>query len=131
MYIVFGDEVLGSQDVKDLIEKNSDFKIETDLTKSSKREDIIAFKMWINVSDLNLNIVKETSIEDKINAYMEKSDQLGENLAPKLHRDAMYMVYSYNFDEVENRVYSLFVLCHEDLGDLKLNDVLNRYLRQV
>ncbi len=44
MYVVFGDEVLDSNEVIDLFNNESDFFVETDLTKYTKREEIIAIK---------------------------------------------------------------------------------------
>ena len=43
MYIVFGNEIIDSSEIKDIIENNSDFNVEKDLTKGSKREDTLAY----------------------------------------------------------------------------------------
>ena len=60
MYIVFGDEIVDSQEIISIIEENSDFVVENDLTKSTKREDTLAYKLSI---DINL-LEKENIIHD-------------------------------------------------------------------
>ena len=53
MYIVFGNEIIDSSEIKDIIENNSDFNVEKDLTKGSKREDTLAYQISIDVALLN------------------------------------------------------------------------------
>ena len=50
MYIVFGNEIIDSSEIKDIIENNSDFNVEKDLTKGSKREDTLAYQISIDVA---------------------------------------------------------------------------------
>ena len=52
MYIAFGNRVLDSKDFKEIIEMNSQFKVIKDMSKGSKREDIIAFNLKIDVDIL-------------------------------------------------------------------------------
>ena len=53
MYIVFGNEIIDSSEVADLIEGNSNFSVEKDLTKGSKREDTLAYQVSIDIEELN------------------------------------------------------------------------------
>lgn len=43
MYIVIGNEIVDSEEFKIIIDKNSEFKVEKDLSKSIKREDVIVY----------------------------------------------------------------------------------------
>ena len=52
MYIVFGNEIIDSSEIKEIIENNSDFNVEKDLTKGSKREDTLAYQMSISLNSL-------------------------------------------------------------------------------
>ena len=61
MYIVFGNEIIDSSEIKDIIENNSDFNVEKDLTKGSKREDTLAYQISINVDLLN-EVIKTEGI---------------------------------------------------------------------
>ena len=58
MYIVFGNEIIDSSEIKDIIENNSDFNVEKDLTKGSKREDTLAYQISIDVALLN-EVIKQ------------------------------------------------------------------------
>ena len=58
MYIAFGNRVLDSKDFKEIIEMNSQFKVIKDMSKGSKREDIIAFNLKIDVDILKEMLVQ-------------------------------------------------------------------------
>ena len=60
MYVAFGNRVLDSEDIKKEIELNTDAKVVSDLCKSSKREDIIAFKLSIDM-DILRGLMRENS----------------------------------------------------------------------
>ena len=57
MYIVFGNEIIDSSEIKDIIENNSDFNTRSRVTKGSKREDTLAYQISISVDLLN-DIIK-------------------------------------------------------------------------
>ena len=74
MYVAFGNRVVDSLDFKKLIEENSNFKVLKDMSKGSKREDIVA----LNLS-LSADILKEILSDDyDINELTE--DELFEEL---------------------------------------------------
>src|SRR5699024_11207691 len=85
LYIVFGNEIIDSSEIKDIIENNSDFNVEKDLTKGSKREDTLAYQISISVDLLN-DIIKENYELDKLyeeelfDEYMTLSDELAMEL---------------------------------------------------
>ena len=53
MYIVFGNEIVDSNEIKLLIEENSEFRVDKDMTKGTKREDAVAFQVSISIDELN------------------------------------------------------------------------------
>ena len=53
MYIAFGNRVLDSNDIKNIIEENTEFKVIKDMSKGSKREDIVAFNLSLDIDTLN------------------------------------------------------------------------------
>ena len=53
MYIAFGNRVLDSNDIKNIIEENTEFKVIKDMSKGSKREDIVAFNLSLDIYTLN------------------------------------------------------------------------------
>ena len=53
MYIIFGEEIVDSEELKQIIEENSDFMVDRDMCKGTKREDVVAYQLSIPVEILN------------------------------------------------------------------------------
>ena len=64
MYIAFGNRVLDSKDIKNIIEENTEFKVIKDMSKGSKREDIIAFNLSVSIDVLNEEIAESININE-------------------------------------------------------------------
>ena len=77
MYIVFGNEIIDSSEIKDIIENNSDFNVEKDLTKGSKREDTLAYQISIDVALLN-EVIKELDLKE-IKTVHSRIEDFGKN----------------------------------------------------
>ena len=81
MYIVFGNEIIDSSEIKMAIEDNSNFIVEKDMTKGTKREDTLAYQISISINELN-DIIKENyeleelESEDLFDEYMTLEDEL-------------------------------------------------------
>ena len=86
MYIVFGNEIIDSSEIKDIIEGNSNFNVEKDLTKGSKREDTLAYQISISIDTLN-EVIRENyeldslDEEELFDEYMTLADELAMELA--------------------------------------------------
>ncbi|HSQ33802.1 MAG TPA: hypothetical protein VLM81_02795 [Peptostreptococcaceae bacterium] len=85
MYVVFGNEIIDSSEIKRAIEENSSFIVEKDMTKGTKREDALAYQISISINELN-EIIKESyqieclESEDLFDEYMTLSDELAMQL---------------------------------------------------
>ena len=136
MYIVFGNEIIDSSEIKDIIENNSDFNVEKDLTKGSKREDTLAYQVSINVDLLN-EVIKENYELDELNEeelfdeYMTLSDELAMELEEYMPEDVIINARAYKWDNSDNTIKSLLAMAHLELGELKLSDITRRLLTQV
>ena len=64
MYIAFGNRVVDSMDMKKLIEDNTEFKVIKDMSKGSKREDIVAFNLSMNIDLLNEELSEEFNLSE-------------------------------------------------------------------
>ena len=53
MYIAFGRKVVDTEEMKNEIEKNSEFKVLKDMSKGTKREDTFAYNLSISIDILN------------------------------------------------------------------------------
>lgn len=136
MYIVFGDEIIDSNDIKDIIENNSDFSVEKDLTKGTKREDTLAYQMSISINLLNEIIKEEYELEDLdeevlFDEYMILSEELAIELEKYMPENVIMNARSYKWDNSENTIKLVLVMSHLQLGQLKLSDISRRLLTQV
>ncbi len=136
MYILFGNEIIDSEEIKLIIENTEIFKVDKDLSKGSKREDVIAFQVHVNIETLNAIIKNEyefddMEMEDLFEEYMTLTDELGVDLEELMPKGAILNTRSYKWDQSENIIKSLVVITHEELGEIKLRDITKRLLNQV
>ena len=130
MYIVFGNEIIDSSEIKDIIENNSDFNVEKDLTKGSKREDTLAYQISIDVALLN-EVIKESYEEELFDEYMTLSDELAMELEEYMPEDIIINARAYKWDNSDNTIKLVLAMAHLELGELKLSDITRRLLTQV
>lgn len=134
MYIAFGNRVLDSKDFKEIIEMNSQFKVIKDMSKGSKREDIIAFNLKIDVDILKemlKNDFKDLNTEEVIDELWCLADEIGADLKKFMPDDSYFDIRAYKLDESLNAINLIMAVCHEELGERKLKDIMNRLLTQV
>ena len=134
MYIAFGNRVLDSKDFKEIIEMNSQFKVINDMSKGSKREDIIAFNLKIDVDILKemlKNDFEDLNTEEVIDELWCLTDEVGADLKRFMPDDSYFDIRAYKLDESLNAINLIMAVCHEELGKRKLKDIMNRLLTQV
>ena len=131
MYVVFGDEVLDSNEIIDLFNNESDFIVETDLTKSTKREDVIALKLRIGVEDIYSDSKFDQYNEDIFEEYLDNAEEMITDFADiNFDYKKRFVTSAYKWEELNNSIYLIVTLSDISLPLLKLNDVLNRLLKQ-
>ncbi|EEA84077.1 hypothetical protein [Peptacetobacter hiranonis] len=131
MYVVFGDEVLDSNEIIDLFNNESDFIVETDLTKSTKREDVIALKLRIGVEDIYSDSKFDQYNEDIFEEYLDNAEEMITDFADiNFDYKKRFVTSAYKWEELNNSIYLIVALSDISLPLLKLNDVLNRLLKQ-
>ena len=119
MYIAFGNRVVDSMDMKKLIEDNTEFKVIKDMSKGSKREDIVAF----NLSKLD----EDTLFEE----YMALTEEIAIEIEEFLDDDVIMKFAAYKMDSSDNDIKAVIVIAQEELGMPKVKDVMKRLLTQV
>lgn len=136
MYIVFGNEIIDSSEIKVLIEENSEFIVEKDMTKGSKREDTLAYQISISIDELN-EIIKENyelddiEQEDLFDEYMTIADELAMEIEELMPEDVIMNARAYKWDNSDSTIKVVIAMAHEELGELKLSDITKRLLSQV
>lgn len=136
MYVAFGKRVLDSSEFKKIIEDNSNFKVLKDMSKGSKREDIVALNISISADILREILSDDYSIDeltaDELFAeYLGLAEELGTDLEEFMPDDSIINVQSYKWDESDNDIRCILVLVHEDFSQGKLKDVSRRLLNQA
>lgn len=136
MYIVFGNEIVDSAEIGVTIEENSDFKVEKDMSKGTKREDVVAYQLSISVDTLNEYLKEDYDLdsmdeEELFDEYMIISDEAAMELEELMPEDTIANARSYKWDNSENTIKVIISIAHEDLGELKLSDITKRLLSQV
>ena len=132
MYIAFGNRVVDSMDMKKLIEDNTEFKVIKDMSKGSKREDIVAFNLSMSIDllseEFNLSEVDEDTLFEE---YMALTEEIAVEIEEFLDDDAIMEFAAYKMDPSDNDIKAVIVIAQEELGMPKVKDVMRRLLTQV
>lgn len=136
MYIAFVNRVLDTEELKEKIEKNSEFKVLKDMSKGTKREDTFAYNLSIKIDVLNeiikddydLNEINEDELFDE---HISLAEELATDLEDILPEDAIIDMKAYKWDLSDNDIRLVLAGIHEDMKEGKLKDVMKRLLTQL
>ena len=136
MYIIFGEEILDSEEIRENIEKNSDFIVDRDMCKGTKREDIIAYQLSIPVSILNKKLkcnfdLDYMSEEELFEKYINLSEEMALEIKDFMPKYSLVNSISYKWDNSDDVIKTIFAMSYIGLGQLKLNDVSRRLLSEL
>jgi hypothetical protein len=141
MYVLFGNNVVDSKEMKEQIEANSEFKVVKDMSKGSKREDILAFNLSVGIDTLKDILEDEEELssfaegeisEDELfDEYLTLAEEMATELEDILPEGALLDVRAYKWDMSDNDIKLVAAVAHEELGESKLKDVMKVLLRQV
>jgi hypothetical protein len=136
---MYDDKAIDSNEIRGEIESNSEFKVELDLAKSSKREDILAYKLSIDISKLD-KIMEEHQDEFDIKNvdedgmfvfYMDLAESMAIDLEKFMPKYSILQSRAYKLDMSENCVKLVIAITHANIGMAKLSDVIKRLVSQV
>ncbi|WP_297521154.1 hypothetical protein [uncultured Clostridium sp.] len=137
MYVNFIREVVDTDELREKIETESSFKVVADLANATKREDFAAFELEISLKDVKA-VLEENEVDldamsedDLFDTYLNAAEEIAEGLADIMPDYAFMDARAYTIYELENVVKLVVATCPERLGELKLNDVMKRLLKQV
>lgn len=136
MYVNFYTQVIDTDEIKEIIEKESDYRVLRNLTKATKREDMVAYELGITVETIKSILEEDIDItgcsEDELfDEYLNMAEEMATDLSGFMPDDAYMDVRAYTIDEVDNTIKLIMALAPEELGELKLSDVMKRLLKQV
>ena len=136
MDVIFGTEIVDSEELKDIIISNSDFVVEKDLSKGTKREDVVAYQVSISIDTLKKYIeedygLDEVEDEELFDELMSMADEAAMELEEVMPPESILNARAYKWDNSDNAIKVIISICNEELGELKLSDVTKRLLTQV
>ena len=136
MYIAFGRKVVDTDEMKNEIEKNSEFKVLKDMSKGTKREDTFAYNLSISIDILNEIIsddydIKDLSEDELFDEYMSLSAELATDMEELLPADSIIDVKAYKWDLSDNDIRVIIAGVNEEVGEGKLKDVMRRLITQL
>lgn len=136
MYIIFGEEIVDSEEIKEIIEENSEFKVDRDMSKGTKREDVVAYQLSISLDELNRQLsddydLTSMSEEELFEEYINLSEEMALGLQDYMPKHSLVNAISYKWDNSANVIKTVFTIAYIGLGQLKLNDVSRRLLNEL
>ncbi|MBU5335747.1 hypothetical protein [Intestinibacter bartlettii] len=136
MYIIFDEQIIDSEEIKDLIEAKSNFKVEKDMCKATKREDVLAYLLTLDVDLIKKEIEEEYDLngmemDDLFEEYMQIAEEKAMELEDLMPMYSIMEARSYKWDMSENKIKTVMAVAHTDLGTLRLSDVVKRLLSET
>jgi hypothetical protein len=136
MYIAFGNKILDSKEMKETIEANTEFKVVKDMSKGSKREDILAFNLSININTLNDKMeegcnIDELTEDELFGEYLTLAEEIATDIEKYIPTDAILDVKAYKWEPSDSDIKLVIAIAHEEIRKFKLRDIMNRLLTQV
>lgn len=132
MYVLFREDLISSDDIKNEIQEKTLFKVETDLTKATKREDVMAFKLSIPTQDLVPGVKFDWDDNKLVEDLFSKAQALTKNFLVFFPKYTIQASSAYKWDEMEDRIYLVVVIANIDIRMKKLElDILKRMMKQV
>lgn len=132
MYVLFREDLISSDDIKNEIQEKTPFKVETDLTKATKREDVMAFKLSIPTQDLVPGVKFDWDDNKLVEDLFSKAQALTKDFLAFFPKYNIQASSAYKWDEMEDRIYLVVVIANIDIRMKKLElDILKRMMKQV
>ncbi len=136
MYVEFNSEIVGSEDIKNIIEENTEFKVLKDMSKGTKREDTLAFNLSVGIDILNGLMEEEVDLseltEDELfEEYLSLAEEIAMDIEEFVPEGAIMDIKSYKWDKSDNAIKLIIIIAPEDLYEVKLRDVMKKLITQV
>ncbi|MBU3178760.1 hypothetical protein KPL47_20825 [Clostridium estertheticum] len=136
MYVEFNSTIVESKDIKDTIEKNTEFKVLKDMSKGSKREDILAFNLSVAINTLNDLMEGENNLNDLtedelFEEYLSLAEEIAMDIEEYVPDGAVLDIKAYKWDKSDDGIRLVIIIAPEDINDLKLKDIMRKLITQV
>ncbi|MCB2289334.1 hypothetical protein LGK97_06090 [Clostridium sp. CS001] len=136
MYVEFNNEIVDSKDIKEIIEKNTEFKVLKDMSKGSRRDDILAYNLSVDINILielmeeDCNI-SELSEDELFEEYLSLAEEIAMDIEEYVPEGAILDIKAYKWDQSDNGIKLVIIIAPEDVFEVKLRDIMKRLITQV
>lgn len=136
MYVEFNNKVIDSNELKKTIEENTEFKVIKDMSKGTKREDVLAFNLSVDINTLNDLMEEECNVdeltEDELfEEYLSLAEEIAMDIEEYVPEGAIMDIKSYEWDKSVNGIKLVIIIAPEDMYEVKLRDVMKKLITQV
>jgi len=136
MNVEFHNEIVDSKDIKDIIDKNTEFKVVKDMSKGSKRDDTLAFNLSIEINTLNDLMEDECNLdeltEDELfDEYLSLAEEIAMDIEEYVPEGAIMDIKAYKWDKSDDAIKLIIIIVTEETTDLKLSDIMRKLITQV
>ncbi|MGL6186016.1 MAG: hypothetical protein ACRC1T_11620 [Clostridium chrysemydis] len=135
MYIVFGNEIMDTKDIKKTIEDNTEFKVLKDMSKGTKREDLAAYNLSISIDALNEELegieIDSLTEDELFEEYLATAEEASMEIEEFLPEDSKMRFLPYSWDRSFEEVRGIILIGSLEIKDDKMMDILKRLLTQA
>jgi hypothetical protein len=136
MNVEFNNEIVDSMDIKRTIEENTEFKVIKDMSKGSKREDILAFNLSVGINILNDLMEEECNVdeltEDELfEEYLSLAEEIAMDIEELVPEGAVLDIKAYKWDKSDSCIKLIVIMAPDDMFEVKLRDIMRRLITQV
>lgn len=136
MNVEFNNEIVDSIEIKAVIEKNTEFEVVKDMSKGTKREDVIAFNLSVETIILNDLMEEECNIdeltEDELfEEYLSLAEEIAMDIEELVPEGAVLDIKAYKWDKSDSCIKLIVIMAPEDMFEVKLRDIMRRLITQV
>ncbi|MGG7162542.1 hypothetical protein [Clostridium ihumii] len=136
MYIVLGNTVIDSKEMKEKIEKSSEFKVVKDMCKGTKREDVLAYTLSVKIDILNEIMeedydLSELNEDELFDEYLTLAEEIATDLEEYMPEESILDIRAYKWDPSDNDIKLIMAVANEEIGELKLKDVMKKLIKQA
>lgn len=136
MYVEFNNQMIESNVVKGIIDKSTEFKVVKDMSKGTKRDDVLAFNLSIKINHLNDLMKNKCNLDDLtedelFEKYLLLSEEIAREIKEYVPEGAVLDIKAYKWNKSDNCIKLIIIIATEDTTELKLKDTMRKLITQI
>ncbi|MBU3182365.1 hypothetical protein [Clostridium psychrophilum] len=136
MYVEFNNQIIESNVVKGIIDKSTEFKVVKDMSKGTKRDDVLAFNLSIKINHLNDLLKNKCNLDDLtedelFEKYLLLSEEIAREIKEYVPEGAVLDIKAYKWNKSDNCIKLIIIIATENTTELKLKDTMRKLITQI